>query len=152
MNLSALRQALVIPIEPADPELFAEMWQAVQALGNGRFLPVMHELLQRYEQGAAIRPRFPNKMQSSTCATDRPSPLRSSRNYYPLPIRPDGRLAQPLMRPAAPVFNCPKPSPVRFKSRKNLSMAVRKLWWPRNTLPFIAPMNVPTVMVCPTWG
>lgn len=63
MKLSTLRQQLAIPVEPADPELFAEMWAAVAALGDGRFLPVMQELLRRYEQGEAIRPHFPNKMQ-----------------------------------------------------------------------------------------
>ena len=41
MKFSVLRQQLAVSLEPADPELFAEMWQAVQALGNGRFLPTL---------------------------------------------------------------------------------------------------------------
>jgi hypothetical protein len=53
MKLSALRQQLAVAVDPVDLELFSEMGQAVRELGDGRFLPVMHELLQRYEKGAA---------------------------------------------------------------------------------------------------
>lgn len=63
MKLSTLRQQLAVPVDPIDPELFQEMWQAVREMGDGRFLPVMHELLQRYERDQPIRPSFPNRMQ-----------------------------------------------------------------------------------------
>lgn len=63
MRLDQLRQALAVPVDAADSELFAEMWQAVQEMADGQFLPVMGDILARYEQDQPIRPHFPNKMQ-----------------------------------------------------------------------------------------
>lgn len=63
MDLQTLRQGLVSPPEPTDPELFQQMWQAVQQMADGHFLPRMREILRRYEDGQPIRPHFPNKMQ-----------------------------------------------------------------------------------------
>ncbi|MEZ4832397.1 MAG: hypothetical protein R2873_10425 [Caldilineaceae bacterium] len=63
MKLDQLRQQLAVPVDAADAELFAEMWQAVQHMADGQFLPTMGEILARYEQDQPIRPHFPNKMQ-----------------------------------------------------------------------------------------
>jgi len=63
MKLTTIHQHLPLPLDPADQELFQEMWQAVQGMANGQFLPRLGELLQRYETGQPIRPNFPNEMQ-----------------------------------------------------------------------------------------
>lgn len=63
MKLDELRQQLQLSPNAIDPELFAEMRQRIQQLGDGQFLPATLSILQRYEQGQPIRPHFPNQMQ-----------------------------------------------------------------------------------------
>ncbi len=63
MKLDVLRQHLSIPLDDADSELFREMWQSVQNMAGGQFLPATHEILRKFEQGQPIRPSFPNTMQ-----------------------------------------------------------------------------------------
>ena len=63
MTLDELRQQLRSAPQATDPALFAEMWQRVQALGKGQFLPTTQAILQRYEADQPLRPHFPNKMQ-----------------------------------------------------------------------------------------
>lgn len=63
MKIKELRQHFAAHAHRDDPELFQEMNQAIQELGNGTFLPKMGEALQKYETGEPIRPHYPNKMQ-----------------------------------------------------------------------------------------
>ncbi len=63
MKIKELRQHFAVHADRDDPELFQEMNQTIQKLGNGTFLPKMNETLQKYENGEPIRPHYPNKMQ-----------------------------------------------------------------------------------------
>jgi uncharacterized protein len=63
MNLDDLRDALDVPLDKHDPELFEQMQQRLSELGGGEFLEGMHDFLARYERGEPLRPHLPNTMQ-----------------------------------------------------------------------------------------
>ena len=152
MTLDQLRQAMAVPVDATDSELFAEMWQAVQEMAGGQFLPVMGDILARYEQDQPIRPHFPNKMQYIYMRERQTFTFALFPQLLPFAYQAGRAIGAAFDAPRRAGITLPEALSSAIDVAPRSTMGIKRSLPPRKTLPSTAPTNAPTVMACPTWG